>query len=61
MDHQGGLPYHYPEVITGNDRVSILHPLDGGRRRAGDVTLKDDVHGLLGVSVGGSRQEPRRN
>lgn len=61
MHHQECLTYHYPEIIAGNDRVSILHPFDGGRRRAGDVTLKDDVHGLLGVSVGGSRQEPWGN
>lgn len=43
--------YDYFEVVAGNDGVSVLHPLDGGSRRAGHLALKDNVHGLVGVNV----------
>lgn len=46
------LTYDYFEVVTGDDGVSVLHPLDGGSWRTGDLALKHNVHGLVGVNVG---------
>lgn len=46
------LTYDYFEVVAGDDGVSVLHPLDGGSWRAGDLALKHNVHGLVGVNVG---------
>lgn len=53
--------YHYSEIIARDDRVSIFHPSDGGRRWTCDITLKDNVHRLLSVRVRGSREKARRN
>lgn len=44
--------YDYFKVVAGDDGVSVLHPLDGGSRRAGHLALKHNVHGLVGVNVG---------
>lgn len=53
--------YNYFEVVTGDDGVSILDPFDGGSGRTGNFTLKDDVHGLMGVNVGRPFDKLRRN
>lgn len=49
------------EVVTGNDSVSILDPFDSGSWRAGDLALKDDVHGLVGINVGWPLDKLGRN
>lgn len=53
--------YDYFEVVTGDDGVSVLDPLDGGSWGTGHLTLKDDVHGLVGVNVGRPLHELGRN
>lgn len=45
--------YNDLEVVAGDDGVSVLDPLDRGSRRPRDLALEDDVHGLVGVDVGG--------
>lgn len=55
------LAYNNFEVIAWDDGVSILDPFHSGSRRAGDLTLKDDVHGLVGINVGWPLQILGRN
>lgn len=44
--------YNYFEVVTGDDSISILDPFDSGSWWSWNFTLKDDVHGLMGINVG---------
>lgn len=53
--------YNDLKVVAGDYGVSVLHPLDRGSRRARDLALKDDVHGLVGVNVGGPPHKLGRN
>lgn len=53
--------YNDLEVVTGDNGVSVLDPLDRGSRRPRDLALKDDVHGLMGINVGGPPHELGRN
>lgn len=49
--------YNDLEIVTGNDGISILHPFDGGSRRAADLAFKHDVRSFVSVHVGGFLQE----
>lgn len=57
----GNGTYYNLKVVTGDDSVSVLDPFDRGGRCAGDLTLEDDVHGLVGVNVGRPLRKLRRN
>lgn len=45
--------YHYFKVVTGDDCVSVLHPLHCGGWGTHDIALKDYIHGLVSVHVRG--------
>lgn len=45
--------YHYFKVVTGDDSVSVLHPLHRRSWGAHDIALKDNIHGLVSVHVRG--------
>lgn len=49
--------YNDPEIVAGDDGISILHPFDGWSGRAADLAFKHDVRGFVSVYVGGFLQE----